>query len=77
VAARLCARLAAPMLLSTGPVTVGASVGVAVTEPGITIAELTRRADIAMYSAKAAGKNRFDRFPPRRARLSGGSIARA
>jgi diguanylate cyclase (GGDEF)-like protein len=63
IADRLGARLAAPMRLAGGTVTVGASIGVAMAEPGITIAELTRRADLAMYTAKAAGKNQVSTFP--------------
>jgi diguanylate cyclase (GGDEF)-like protein len=58
----LCARLAMPQRLASATVTVGASIGVAITEPGVTAAELTRRADIAMYSAKAHGKNRVAIF---------------
>ncbi|GIF17937.1 diguanylate cyclase (GGDEF)-like protein [Actinoplanes tereljensis] len=58
IAGRLCADLAVPMVLTATTVTVGASVGVAMAAPGITVAELTHRADVAMYAAKAAGKNR-------------------
>jgi diguanylate cyclase (GGDEF)-like protein len=64
VAAQLCAALAAPVTLSVATVTVGASIGVAVADPGVTVTELTRRADIAMYAAKVAGKNRIEAFPP-------------
>jgi diguanylate cyclase (GGDEF)-like protein len=64
IAGRLCTALAAPVCLTDATVTVGASIGVAVSEPGITIAELTRRADLAMYSAKAGGKNAVRTFPP-------------
>jgi hypothetical protein len=63
-AERLCAALAAPVALSVATVTVGASIGVAVAEPGVTVTELIRRADVAMYAAKAAGKNRIEAFPP-------------
>jgi diguanylate cyclase (GGDEF)-like protein len=62
VAQRLCARLLEPMRLSAGVVTVGASIGVATAHPGLTGGDLMRCADIAMYSAKAAGKNRVERF---------------
>ena len=64
IAEQLCAALAAPVTLTVATVTVGASIGVAVADPGITVIELTRRADIAMYAAKAAGKNRIEAFPP-------------
>ncbi|MBU2662761.1 GGDEF domain-containing protein [Actinoplanes bogorensis] len=57
LAATLSAHLTAPVHLGSGAtVTVGASIGVAVTGPGETLAELSRRADIAMYSAKAQRK---------------------
>jgi diguanylate cyclase (GGDEF)-like protein len=62
IAARLCAHLSAPIALSVATVTVGASVGIALTEPGITVSELTNRADIAMYAAKTAGKNRVETY---------------
>jgi diguanylate cyclase (GGDEF)-like protein len=64
IAEVLSARLAAPSRLTVGTVAVGASIGVAVAEAGITVAELTRRADEAMYAAKAAGKNRVEAFRP-------------
>jgi diguanylate cyclase (GGDEF)-like protein/PAS domain S-box-containing protein len=40
----------------------GASIGVAVAEPGTTIDELIGRADVAMYVAKAEGRKRVVRF---------------
>jgi diguanylate cyclase (GGDEF)-like protein len=57
LAERLLARLSEPIELSAATVTVGASIGVAVAEPGSTPADLARRSDIAMYAAKRAGKN--------------------
>ncbi|MFI5936379.1 putative bifunctional diguanylate cyclase/phosphodiesterase [Actinoplanes sp. NPDC051494] len=60
----LCTHLVQPMRLTAATVRVGASIGVALTEPGVTASELTRRADIAMYSAKARGKNRVEIFSP-------------
>jgi diguanylate cyclase (GGDEF)-like protein len=66
IAALLCAQLTAPMQLTAATVTVGASIGIAVAEPGVTVADLTRRADIAMYSAKATGKNRIEAYRPTR-----------
>ena len=63
IARQLSTRLAEPVRLTAATVTVGASIGIAVAEPGITVAELTRRADVAMYAAKAAGKNRIETFP--------------
>jgi len=60
VGRRLCAHLAAPIRLDAGTVTVGASIGVALAEPGVTVAELMKRADEAMYSAKTTGKNHVE-----------------
>lgn len=61
-ARRLCAELAEPVRLTAATVRVGASVGVAFAEPGIAVADLLRRADQAMYAAKAGGKNRVVRY---------------
>ncbi|AGZ44870.1 putative bifunctional diguanylate cyclase/phosphodiesterase [Actinoplanes friuliensis] len=62
VATELCARLVEPVRLKEVTVSVGASIGVALTEAGVSAAELTRRADIAMYAAKARGKSRVEVF---------------
>ncbi|GLY94093.1 hypothetical protein Acsp02_13490 [Actinoplanes sp. NBRC 103695] len=64
IAKALCDRLVQPLRLADVTVRVGASIGVAVTEYAVTATELTRRADIAMYSAKARGKNRVRLFTP-------------
>ncbi|WP_203824534.1 GGDEF domain-containing protein [Actinoplanes palleronii] len=61
-AGRLCAELAEPVLLTAGPVRIGASIGVAFAEPGVTVTDLLRHADMAMYTAKAGGKNRVVRY---------------
>jgi diguanylate cyclase (GGDEF)-like protein len=49
------------------PLTVNVSIGIAVGDSGIddgTAEELLRDADIALYQAKAAGKNRYETFDP-------------
>jgi diguanylate cyclase (GGDEF)-like protein len=66
VADLLCRRLIQPVRLTGATVIAGASIGVAVTVPGGTAADLTRSADIAMYAAKTQGKNRVERFDPDR-----------
>lgn len=53
VAARLAAAIRPPVRLGTDELTVTASIGVAVTNGGTDGDELLRRADIAMYQAKA------------------------
>jgi diguanylate cyclase (GGDEF)-like protein len=63
LAQRVVSILRDPFLLdaSDAPITISASVGVAV--PGLdTSGELMRHADVALYQAKAAGKNRFAVF---------------
>lgn len=43
-----------------GTIELSASIGVAHYDTGMTISELKKRADIAMYKAKAMGKNRYN-----------------
>jgi diguanylate cyclase (GGDEF)-like protein len=56
VAERLLAALAAPFIVRGVEVTVGASAGIALSEPAISMDELLMKADGAMYEAKAAGR---------------------
>jgi diguanylate cyclase (GGDEF)-like protein len=58
-AGRLCAELAG---LAVTSVRISASIGVALAEPGVTVTGLLRHADLAMYTAKAGGKNRVVRY---------------
>lgn len=53
-----------PVALAGYDLTVLASVGVAVSTPGMTTAGLLRDADIAMYEAKRAGKSQIKIFDP-------------
>ncbi len=53
-----------PFRLSTGPVNVSVSVGIATTEDSEDAAELLAHADLAMYAAKGAGKRQWRRFHP-------------
>ena len=62
VAERLLASLAEPLHLRGKESAVGASIGIALNLPGENIDDLLRHADVAMYSAKAAGRGRHAIF---------------
>jgi EAL domain-containing protein (putative c-di-GMP-specific phosphodiesterase class I) len=64
VAERLLNDLHEPVALAGYDLAVLASVGVAVSTPGMTTAGLLRDADIAMYEAKRAGKSQIKIFDP-------------
>jgi diguanylate cyclase (GGDEF)-like protein len=65
VAARICEKLAEPVALRGHVVAVGASVGLArYPAHGTTLVDLLRRADMAMYQAKASGRGRSTRVVP-------------
>lgn len=72
VAQRIVTETALPIALAGRDLVVGASVGIALaTQPGASGADLVRHADVAMYAAKHAGRNRFEMFHPDLARQSG------
>jgi diguanylate cyclase (GGDEF)-like protein/PAS domain S-box-containing protein len=63
VAARLVAALAAPVTVREREFVISASVGIALSYDGdLPAEELLRRADVAMYRAKSAGKGRCELF---------------
>ncbi|MFJ9825487.1 putative bifunctional diguanylate cyclase/phosphodiesterase [Streptomyces sp. NPDC101160] len=65
IADRLRVRLSQPYRLQAGnEVRVAASIGVAFAEPGISAGDLLRNADLAMYRAKAGGKDRVELYAP-------------
>ncbi|THA53508.1 bifunctional diguanylate cyclase/phosphodiesterase [Streptomyces sp. A1136] len=64
IADRLRATLSQPYRISGNEVRVAASIGVAFADPGITPSDLMRNADLAMYRAKAAGKDRVELYAP-------------
>ncbi|MFJ4873490.1 putative bifunctional diguanylate cyclase/phosphodiesterase [Streptomyces sp. NPDC088757] len=65
IADRLRLTLSRPYRLDGGQeVRVAASIGVAFAEPGIDAGDLLRNADLAMYRAKAAGKDRVELYAP-------------
>ncbi|MFD3542940.1 putative bifunctional diguanylate cyclase/phosphodiesterase [Streptomyces sp. NPDC058662] len=78
IAERLRTTLSQPYRISGSEVRVAASIGVAFADPGITPSDLMRNADLAMYRAKAGGKDRVELYAPqmqaevvRRAELAG------
>jgi diguanylate cyclase (GGDEF)-like protein len=62
IAEQVCQRLLEPIHLSAATVSIGVSIGVANSMPAQTAGDLLRCADIAMYAAKARGRNRIERF---------------
>ncbi|MEV0532586.1 EAL domain-containing protein [Kitasatospora sp. NPDC050463] len=64
IADSVLATFAEPFKLSAGAVRVTASVGVATTEDSVDAAELLTHADLALYSAKSAGKRQWCHYQP-------------
>ncbi|HEX7375416.1 MAG TPA: bifunctional diguanylate cyclase/phosphodiesterase, partial [Steroidobacteraceae bacterium] len=62
IATSITAAFNRPLLLDGREVDASASIGVACSQPGDDTEQLLRKADIAMYNAKAAGKARFVLF---------------
>ncbi|MBP6771999.1 MAG: EAL domain-containing protein [Gemmatimonadaceae bacterium] len=63
-AERLRQSLTRPFLVEGREAFIGASIGVTDAAPGVTLDELVRDADVAMYVAKAEGRGRVVRFEP-------------
>lgn len=63
-AERVISAFAEPFALSSGLVTSTVTVGVATTLDSVDTDELLRHADLALYSAKSAGKRRWRRYQP-------------
>ncbi|HEX5199609.1 diguanylate cyclase domain-containing protein [Paractinoplanes rhizophilus] len=61
-ARRILVALSDPVEISGVPVRAGASIGAASAEPGEGAGALVRRADVAMYAAKSAGKGTWKRY---------------
>ena len=62
VAERVVTALQEPAVIGDRRVQVGASVGMAMRRDGSTLDALMRDADVAMYAAKAKGKNRVEHY---------------
>ena len=76
VARRVVELVSAPVRLAAGPARVGASVGTAHSAGALDPQELLRRADTAMYAAKATGKGRVEAFTGGAATAPPGPAAR-
>ena len=64
VAGRVVEAMRAPFAIAGIQVVIYASAGIALSFGGETASELLRRADLAMYTSKADGKNRITTFDP-------------
>lgn len=64
IADRLRLMLSQPYRIDGSEVRVAASIGVAFAEPAMSPTDLMRNADLAMYRAKAAGKDRVELYAP-------------
>ena len=64
LAERITRAFDAPFELTDGPVSTGASIGVASTSESPASDELLRNADLALYAAKADGKRRWRHYDP-------------
>lgn len=65
IAERILGALSVPFSLHGNEVTVGASIGIALNVPGISIDQLMKNADAAMYSAKSSGRGRCQTYADR------------
>ncbi len=65
LADQVIAALALPFAIGSADLTIGATIGIALAPwDGTTEGTLTRNADLALYSAKAAGRGRYHFFEP-------------
>jgi diguanylate cyclase (GGDEF)-like protein len=76
-ARRICRAVEQPMVLPDGyELVASVSVGIALTEPGRTAADVLRHADVAMYDAKVkGGGGRYQVFDPASGEIAGADIA--
>jgi diguanylate cyclase (GGDEF)-like protein len=64
LATRLIAAAREAVALEGEQVFVGLSIGIAISEPGVSAADLAKQADVALYSAKDQGRGGFCFFAP-------------
>src|SRR3954447_21630 len=77
ISQRLVELLSAPVTLEGRRIQLGASLGLACLQPGTTGSEAVQQADLAMYAAKAGGKNRVQVFSPALVEVSGATVLEA
>ncbi|MBR0565508.1 EAL domain-containing protein [Azoarcus sp. L1K30] len=76
LAQKILQTVGAPLTLGNDAITVSGSIGIAIyPDNGVDRLELMRAADIAMYSAKAAGRNRYQFYSPEMAARSNERLA--
>jgi diguanylate cyclase (GGDEF)-like protein/PAS domain S-box-containing protein len=73
VAERILGAFRSPFVAGGSEIFMSASVGGAISDLGRSVDELLRDADLAMYSAKSAGRNRYEVYAPAR---HGGQLRR-
>ncbi len=61
---RMMSALSHPIIIGSRTITISASIGIAFAEPVDEVETLLRKADVAMYDAKDAGKARYAVFAP-------------
>ena len=65
LADRIIARVSAPYAVRGHTIAIGASIGIAISRPGRTLADaLIKQADLALYAAKRAGRGTYRFFAP-------------
>lgn len=74
---RVVELISTPVQLAEGLARIGASVGATRVEPGATETLVVHQADVAMYAAKAAGKNQLQFFSPDLLRAGDSAAAEA
>ncbi|MDQ4088032.1 MAG: EAL domain-containing protein, partial [Pseudomonadota bacterium] len=65
LAERIVGKLSAPYVVQGHSIAIGASIGIAISRPGRTLADgLIKEADLALYAAKGAGRGTYRFFEP-------------
>jgi len=65
LAERIIGKVSAPYVVRGHTITIGVSVGIAISRPGRTLADaLIKEADLALYAAKGAGRGTYRFFEP-------------